>query len=125
MRFTCRHFSSIRVVGQLIRRNIAGAVRGRATNNAGEIQAAIEAIKQAKRHGIDRLCINTDSQFLINAMTKWIHDWIRNGWTLYNGNPVKNQADFQRLDDLCNDHDIAVKWVSGRNKLGEPSGQDG
>lgn len=52
--------------------NVSEPVSGRATNNCGEIQAATKAIKQAVDNGIEKLTINTDSQFLINAVTKWM-----------------------------------------------------
>lgn len=52
--------------------NISEPVSGRATNNCGEIQAATRAIKIALENGVQKLSINTDSQFLINSVTKWI-----------------------------------------------------
>lgn len=52
--------------------NISEPVSGRATNNCGEIQAATRAIKQAIDNGVKNLTINTDSKFLINAVTKWL-----------------------------------------------------
>lgn len=52
--------------------NISEPVTGRATNNCGEIQAATRAIKLAQQNGVKKLSINTDSQFLINSVTKWM-----------------------------------------------------
>lgn len=52
--------------------NISEPVSGRATNNCGEIQAATRAMKQAIDNGVDNLTINTDSQFVINSVTKWM-----------------------------------------------------
>lgn len=52
--------------------NTSEPVSGRATNNCGEIQAATVAIKQALDNSIKKLAINTDSQFLINSVTKWM-----------------------------------------------------
>lgn len=52
--------------------NVSEPVSGRATNNCGEIQAATKAIKQAIQNGVTKLTINTDSQFLINSVTKWM-----------------------------------------------------
>lgn len=87
-------------------------MRDRVTNNAGEIQASIYAIKIAKDLGIEKLCISTDSQFLINAITNWIATWKRKGWRLTNGEPVKNVDDFKELDNLLTDDKISIKWVS-------------
>ncbi|KOB71895.1 Ribonuclease H1 [Operophtera brumata] len=52
--------------------NISEPVSGRATNNCGEIQAATRAMKQAIDNGVQKLTINTDSQFVINSVTKWM-----------------------------------------------------
>lgn len=59
--------------------NVCEPVSGRPTNNCGEIQAATQAIKQALDNGVTKLAINTDSQFLINSVTKWMpgkHDFM-------------------------------------------------
>lgn len=90
--------------------NAAKPVRGRATNNCGEIQAASEAIRIAKSHGIQKLCISTDSQFLLNSITSWIGSWKQRNWTLKNGQAVKNVLDFKELDELLSDKTIKVKW---------------
>ncbi|XP_055918050.1 uncharacterized protein LOC129950222 [Eupeodes corollae] len=89
--------------------NAAKPVVGRVTNNAGEIQAAIYAIRIAKDFGIKKLCLSTDSQFLINAVTAWMKNWKRKGWTLKGGEPVKNKEDFVILDGLL-DKSIEIKW---------------
>lgn len=52
--------------------NSSEPVSGRATNNCGEIQAATHAVKQALQNGVTKLAINTDSQFLIDSVTKWM-----------------------------------------------------
>ncbi|XP_011562786.3 ribonuclease H1 [Plutella xylostella] len=89
--------------------NASEPVSGRATNNCGEIQAATWAIKQALQNGIKQLAINTDSQFVINAVTKWMPGWKKKGWKLASGEPVKNEKDFKELDSVQSK--IAVKWV--------------
>ncbi|KAH8297280.1 hypothetical protein KR044_010068 [Drosophila immigrans] len=90
--------------------NAAKPVLGRVTNNVGEIQAAIYAIKTALDLGIRKLGISTDSQFLINSITMWVPGWKRRGWRLKNNEPVKNVADFKELDELLQNDDIQVKW---------------
>lgn len=87
-------------------------VTGRVTNNVGEIQAAIYAVKTAKRLGITKLCLSTDSQFLINSVTLWMKKWKAKDWRLKNGDPVKNLIEFIELDSLLEDNDIKIKWVS-------------
>ncbi|XP_063373903.1 ribonuclease H1 [Cydia amplana] len=83
-------------------------VSGRATNNCGEIQAATLAIKIALQHGIKKLTINTDSQYLINAVTKWISGWKQKGWKLTSGKAVKNEIDFKDLDSVM--HKLVIRW---------------
>ncbi|KAI8037136.1 ribonuclease H1 [Drosophila gunungcola] len=90
--------------------NAAKPVEGRVTNNVGEIQAAIHAIKTALDLGIQKLSINTDSQFLINSITLWVESWKRRDWKLKNNQPVKNVVDFKELDELLHNNNIAVKW---------------
>uniref|UniRef100_A0A182PMM8 Ribonuclease H1 n=1 Tax=Anopheles epiroticus TaxID=199890 RepID=A0A182PMM8_9DIPT len=90
--------------------NTAKPVSGRATNNCGEIQAASLAIRLARGQGIRRLVVNTDSQFLINAITKWLPGWKKRNWTLASGGPVKNKTDFVELERELSSGDIEIKW---------------
>ncbi|KPJ13751.1 Ribonuclease H1 [Papilio machaon] len=89
--------------------NVSEPVTGRATNNCGEIQAATSAIKIALQNKVKKLTINTDSQFLINSVTKWMPGWKRKGWKLQSGEPVKNEKDFKELDEIQNK--LQIKWV--------------
>ncbi|RZB40328.1 hypothetical protein BDFB_014853, partial [Asbolus verrucosus] len=99
--------------------NLSKPVKGKATNNVGEIQACIWAVKIAKQNSkdtffyrvritsINKLKIHTDSLFTINSMTKWIHNWKKNNWKLAGGkSDVKNKEDFKELDKLCQTIDI-------------------
>lgn len=90
--------------------NSAEPVEGRATNNSGEIQAAIKAISVAQKHGIQRLNIFTDSQFVINSVCKWMPAWKAKGWKLSTGKPVANQIDFKRLDKIIDSGSTTIKW---------------
>ncbi|KAH8319752.1 hypothetical protein KR074_004973, partial [Drosophila pseudoananassae] len=90
--------------------NAAKPVQGRVTNNVGEIQAAIHAIKTALDLGIEKLAISTDSQFLINSITMWVAGWKRRDWKLANNQPVKNVVDFKELDALLQNKNLRVKW---------------
>jgi ribonuclease HI len=94
--------------------NVSKPVVGKATNNTAEIQACICALKIAKENGIEKLNIITDSQFTINAMTKWIYSWKKNNWKLSRGNQdVKNKKDFQELDQLRQGVDLKWQHVAG------------
>lgn len=70
------------------------------------------AIKLAGQHSVTKLCINTDSKFLINSMTQWINGWKARGWRLKDGKPVKNEIDFKLLDNAIASTKMDVKWVN-------------
>lgn len=93
--------------------NCSSPVKGRATNNCGEILAAAEAIKSSSQHNVRKLCIHTDSMFLIDSVCKWMSTWKNNGWELANGSPVRNREEFGLLDDIMICSDMIIKWVTG------------
>ncbi len=81
------------------------------TNNRMELTAAIEALAALKRAApVD---LYTDSKYLRDGVTEWIHNWKRNGWKTSSKKPVKNADLWQRLDDLLNRHSVDWHWVKG------------
>lgn len=68
------------------------------------------AINQAMHYSAKEVNLYTDSQFMINCITKWIQKWKKNGWKLSTGEAVKNKSDLMYLDALCSQ--IKVNWVS-------------
>lgn len=90
--------------------NISAPVQGPATNNNAEIQAARVAITQATSAGVKKLKINTDSKFVINCITQWIHKWKKNNWQLSSGGPVKNKEELIKLDNAIQGVEV-VEWV--------------
>lgn len=86
-------------------RNASEPVDGRATNNVGEIQAAIHAIWTCSNEGVRRLRINTDSKFLCNAVWYWMERWEENDFCKTNGDPLANQDDFMELSHALNEND--------------------
>lgn len=101
--------------------NISEKLPGRQTNNRAEIYAAIRAIQQAIQKNIKNLIIHTDSMFLINCITKWIHYWKRSGWLKSDGNNVINKEELQELDALLKN--INVKWVHVDAHCGIPGNE--
>jgi ribonuclease HI len=85
------------------------AASGRILHNCADIQAATECIRMAKGNGVRKLQINTDSEFLINAVTKWMERWKNNGWTTVDGDQVRNQLNFMRLNSMM-DTSMDIKW---------------
>jgi len=81
------------------------------TNNRMELTAAIRALEALKRP--TAVEIHTDSQYLRDGVTRWIHGWKRNGWKTASRAPVKNQELWQELDRLAAVHDVQWRWVKG------------
>lgn len=81
------------------------------TNNRMELMAAIAALEALKRPVKVRL--HTDSQYLRDGITKWIHGWKAKGWLTADRKPVKNVDLWQRLDAARTPHDIEFHWVRG------------
>jgi ribonuclease HI len=81
------------------------------TNNRMELTAAIEAL-----NALSRPCeveIHTDSMYVRDGVTKWIHGWKRNGWKTADKKPVKNVELWQALDAALARHTISWHWVKG------------
>lgn len=87
----------------------------------GEIQAAIRAIKDCGVEDIDRLCIKTDSRFLVDSVNKWLNRWRRNGFCKANGEPLANKEDFKELSDVLNKNKhMMIKFEHVPGHCGEP-----
>ena len=81
------------------------------TNNRMELMAAISALEALTRScNVD---LYTDSNYLRDGITKWIHSWRRNGWRTAEKKPVKNAELWQRLDRALGKHCIQWHWVRG------------
>ena len=78
-----------------------------------ELMAAIEALNALKKPSKVRL--HTDSVYVKDGLTKWIHGWKRNGWKTASKKPVKNKDLWQELDEACKRHDIEWRWVKGHD----------
>ena len=81
------------------------------TNNIMELTAVIEALKLIKKSS--KIVITTDSTYVKNGITEWIHNWKKKGWKTANKKPVKNKELWECLDKLCLKHDIEWKWIRG------------
>jgi ribonuclease HI len=81
------------------------------TNNQMELQAAIEALKALKESCV--VDLYTDSQYLRQGITQWIHNWKKNGWKTADKKPVKNQELWVELDGLVKKHSIHWHWLKG------------
>lgn len=81
------------------------------TNNRMELTAAIEALNALSRPC--RVRLYTDSRYVMDGLTKWIHGWQRNGWKTADKKPVKNAELWQALLAAAKRHRIEWQWVKG------------
>ena len=81
------------------------------TNNRMELLAAIQALETLGR--ASTITIVTDSAYVKNGVTSWIHGWKCNGWRTADKKPVKNAELWQRLDSAAARHTVTWKWVKG------------
>ena len=81
------------------------------TNNRMEMLGAIAGLEALKRPC--RVCLTTDSQYLVKGMTEWINDWQRKGWKNSKKEEVANRDLWERLLELAKKHQIDWAWVKG------------
>ncbi len=92
------------------RKELSGA-EPMTTNNRMELMGAIMALEALKHHS--KVELHTDSNYVKNGITSWIHNWKRNGWRTADKKPVKNAELWQRLDKALGQHEIVWRWVRG------------
>ncbi len=81
------------------------------TNNRMELMAAIEGLKAIKREM--RVRVWTDSVYVRDGITKWVHGWKRSGWKTADKKPVKNVDLWQALLAAAEGHEIEWRWIKG------------
>lgn len=84
------------------------------TNNIMEMTAAIKGLE--KTPAGSTVILTTDSQYLLNGITKWIIGWKRKGWKKADGKPVLNRELWIKLDKLCAERQVDWKWVKGHSQ---------
>lgn len=90
----------------------AGA-EAQTTNNQMELMAAIQGLEQLDPQSI--VSLTTDSQYVRQGITQWIHGWKRNGWQTSQRKPVKNRELWQRLDSVVAALQVEWHWVKGHS----------
>jgi ribonuclease HI len=81
------------------------------TNNRMELTAVIEALKSLTRPV--SVVVHTDSTYVQQGITKWIHGWKKNGWKTKAREPVKNADLWAALDTAVAQHQVEWRWVKG------------
>jgi ribonuclease HI len=87
------------------------------TNNRMELEAVIRALEHASEAYEPEapIVVHTDSQYVRNGITSWIHRWVKNGWQTAGKKPVKNRELWQRLLELDKRLQVDWKWVKGHS----------
>ncbi|MBV6521732.1 MAG: Ribonuclease HI [Gemmatimonadaceae bacterium] len=100
--------------GPLVRRDLWVAERA-TTNNRMALRSVIEACRALSRKGSTfRIVFTTDSRYIVDGMTKWVHDWARRGWRRKSG-AIENLDLWREAVSAAASHEIAWRWVRGHN----------
>jgi ribonuclease HI len=83
------------------------------TNNRMELTAVIEGLNSLKRQCSVK--ITTDSTYVKDGITSWIHNWKKRNWKTAAKKPVKNQDLWQALDKAVMEHEVEWAWVKGHS----------
>jgi ribonuclease HI len=89
------------------------------TNNRMELRAAIEGLEALRRPC--HVVLYTDSRYLRDGITQWIHGWRRRGWRTASGSAVKNRDLWERLVQAMEPHTLDWRWVEGH--AGDPGNE--
>ena len=83
------------------------------TNNRMELTAVIEGLNSLNRKC--RVMVTTDSVYVKDGISSWIHNWKKRNWKTAAKKPVKNQDLWQALDEAAARHDVRWHWVKGHS----------
>ena len=83
------------------------------SNNLMELRAVTEGLKILKN--FDRICVNTDSRFVIRGLVQWVHFWKHNNWQTAYGTDVRFANEWMTADQLCNGKLIEFYWIKGHS----------
>jgi len=99
-------------------RELSGAA-AHTTNNRMELTGAIEALQALSRPAA--VILSTDSNYVRDGITKWVHGWQKNGWRTADRKPVKNVELWQALLAAAARHQVDWRWVKGHS--GDPDNE--
>lgn len=93
------------------RRREASGGSPETTNNRMELTAVLEGLRLLKRPA--RVRVVTDSRYVADGLSKWVHAWKRNGWRTADRSPVKNRELWEELLRLTEEHEVEFTWIRG------------
>ena len=97
--------------GDIVKERELSGGAGETTNNQMELMAAISALETL--YHASTITVVTDSSYVKDGVSTWIHGWKRNGWKTAAKKPVKNVELWQRLDAAQTRHNVTWEWVKG------------
>ena len=97
--------------GEIVKERELSGGAGETTNNQMELMAAISALETLDH--ASTITVVTDSSYVKDGVSTWIHGWKRNGWKTAAKRPVKNVELWQRLDAAQARHNVTWEWVKG------------
>ena len=97
--------------GRVLRERELSGGEAMTTNNRMELMAAIAALEALTRPAA--ITVTTDSAYVRNGVTAWIHGWKKNGWRPADRKPVKNDDLWRRLDVAAARHLVKWEWIKG------------
>lgn len=83
------------------------------TNNRMELTAVISALEMLDNR--ETAIVYSDSQYVVNGITKWVKGWIKNNWITSNKSRVQNVDLWEKLLVLSNKHQTQFKWIRGHS----------
>ncbi len=83
------------------------------TNQRMELRAAIEALRALRRPC--RITIHSDSRYVVQGISEWIHNWKRNNWKTAGKKDVANADLWRQLDQACQGHEVHWRWIKGHS----------
>jgi ribonuclease HI len=100
--------------GTIVRRDLWISERA-TTNNRMALRSVIEAMDALGAKGAHcRVTFTTDSRYIVDGMTQWVHSWASNGWKR-KGGAIENLELWHDAIGAASAHDVAWKWVRGHN----------
>lgn len=103
--------------GIVLKERVLNGGEAETTNNRMELLAAIVALESLSKPS--KLTVVTDSAYVKNGVTQWIHVWKRNGWRTSARKPVRNEELWQRLDKAQRRHEVTWEWIKGHAGFSE------
>jgi ribonuclease HI len=93
-----------------VEKELAGAEPA-TTNNRMELMAAIQGLEALKRPSA--VVLYTDSRYVHDGITRYLRNWLKNGWKTADKKPVKNIDLWQRLEAAIEAHQVQWRWIKG------------